>query len=353
MAYSINEMKAARFHRPGEAMKIEDVNVREPRGNEALVKVQAAGICGTDVHIAIHGSIPTAKQPITLGHEAAGVIEEVGSEVKKWKRGDRVIIYPQISCLVCDNCRAGKENLCFNARIFGVHIDGGFAEYITVPEISLIALPEGIAFEQGAIIPDAVSTPYHGIITRGKLKPGENVAIFGCGGLGIHGIKIARSAGAAKIIAVDIDEGSLENAHRAGADVTINASSEDAAKIIRESTYPKGGVSLALEFVGSPQAIETAAKSLCPGGRLVICGIGEGHMKLPRIGTFVGTEIEIKGSMGSTRQDLDAVLNMVAAGSLDIASSITQTIGIDDINEGLDKLNKKSGSPIRIVIKMP
>lgn len=345
-------MRAARFRKPGEPMKVEHVTVRLPKPDEVIVKVEAAGICGTDVHIAIEGTIPTAKQPITLGHEAAGVIGQVGREVKGWKRDDRVIIYPQISCLVCASCRSGKENLCLRARIFGLHIDGAFAEYLTLPESCLVKLPDGVPFEQGAIIPDAVSTPYHAVITRGQLKPGESVAVFGCGGLGIHGIKIARAAGASKIIAVDVHEPSLEHASRAGADHTVDASKEDAAKSIRKLASPERGVNMAVEFVGSPKAIETAAKSLIPGGRLIVCGIGEGRPKLPHIRTLVGAEMEVKGSMGSTRDDLQNVLNMISAGKLDIASSITDTIKLEEINEGFNKLHKKEGSPIRTVVKV-
>lgn len=342
-------MKACRLYEPKSPLRVEEIEVPEPGEEEVLIKVKSAGICGTDVHIAIEGTLQPAVSPITLGHEASGVVFKRGERVEEWKEGDRVLIYPHIPCGECFNCRNGNENLCYKAKIFGLHIDGAFAEFLRVHKKCLIPLPENISFEEGSIIPDAVSTPYHALAVRGELKRGHRVAIFGCGGLGINGIKIAKAMGASLIVAVDISEGALKNAEQAGADEIINSSEADPVKRVKEITK-REGVDLSLEFVGHPQTVEQAVKCLRMGGRCVVVGISEKKIELIPIRIFVGCEFELLGSMGSTREDVKKVIELVSSGKLNLSSSITDRISLNEINKGLERLHKRIGNPVRIVV---
>ena len=185
-------MRAARFHAPGKPLTVEDITVLPPGTGEVRVEVKGCGICGTDLHIALEGSIQLPKTPITLGHEAAGVVAEVGPGVSGWVTGDRVAIFPNVACGSCYPCREGREVLCLNAQVLGINRDGAFADSVTLPATCLLPLPEAVPFTVGAIVADAVSTAYRAVVGRGALRSGERVAVFGCGGLGIHGIKIAR-----------------------------------------------------------------------------------------------------------------------------------------------------------------
>ena len=179
-------MRAARLHRAGAPLVVEEVAIPELAPGEVLVRVRACGLCGTDLHLAVEGSLPVERTPITLGHEAAGEVAAVAPGVSAWREGDRVALFPAASCGACRWCRSGRESLCDAAKVYGMARDGALAEYVAVPARSLVALPAGIPFDQGAVITDGVATPFHALRARGALRAGETVGIFGCGGLGTH-----------------------------------------------------------------------------------------------------------------------------------------------------------------------
>ena len=228
-------MKAAVFYEPGSPLKVEDIPVPQVGPEDILVKVSGCGICQSDMEYMDLG-VPTVKKPpIVLGHEAAGVVSEVGSAVTRLKEGDAVLLGNIISCGVCRNCREGRDNICENWEMLGNHMNGGYAEYIKVPAKNAYPLPPEIPPEEGCIIADAVSTPFHAVKNRSGLKLGDAVAVFGCGGLGMNCVQIAAAMGA-RVIGVDfnipvVSGGSktkLEMALELGAAETI-----DAAKVRR------------------------------------------------------------------------------------------------------------------------
>lgn len=342
-------MRAARFHAPGKPLTVEDISVLPPGTGEVRVEVKGCGICGTDLHIALEGSIQLPKTPITLGHEAAGVVAEVGPGVSGWVTGDRVAIFPNVACGSCYPCREGREVLCLDAQVLGINRDGAFADSVTLPATCLLPLPEAVPFTVGAIVADAVSTAYRAVVGRGALRSGERVAVFGCGGLGIHGIKIARLLGASRIIAVDVAPGGLRRAREAGATETVDAREGDVAKRIRSLTGGEG-VDLALEFVGLKASVTEAIRSLKRGGRAVVAGVGPDRVELPPLRSFVGSELSVLASMGFTRGDVQTVIGLAASGRLDLASSVTEEIPLSQINEGFRRAFAKEGDPIRIVV---
>ena len=345
------KMKAARFYKVGEPLKVEAIPVPEPNTGEVLVDVKACGICGSDIHIVYEGVTPTAYSPITLGHEPSGVIAALGSEVKGWEVGERVTINPFLTCGKCINCISGNSQICLSRRVIGIHTEGGLAEFLKVPVKNLVRLPENIPFDQGGIAVDAVATPFHAITNRGALKVGEKVAVFGCGGLGIHGVQIAKVCGASLVIAVDTIDSSLERAKKAGADEVINSRNGKTVEKIKEMSGG-AGVDLALEFIGLRETIEQAVRCVRVGGRTVVVGLGPEPISLLPPTVFVRSESSLLGSYGSAISEIQSVIDLVANGKLNLSESITERFPLEEVNKGLDHLHQKIGNPIRIVIEI-
>ncbi len=273
-------MKAARFHGANQALRIDEIPMPSAGPDDVLVKVKAAGICGSDMHIVYEGSVTTGFIPITLGHEASGIVAEVGQNVTEWRTGDKVIVDSLISCGSCFNCITGRPSICNRCKFLGIHLNGAFAEFMIAPSRNLLKLPDNVPFDQGAAIADAIATPHHAIVKIGKLRMGETVSVIGCGGLGIHAVQLCRIGGAAKIIAVDLDDEILERARKVGATDLINTKTENVACRVREVTS-EVGVNMALEFVGHAETIAMGMRILRPGGRLVVSGIGSERITLP------------------------------------------------------------------------
>lgn len=348
---SNNMMKAARFYNVGEPLKIETILIPTIKDDEVLVKVRAVGLCGSDVSIVYGGYIKTTQNPITLGHEASGVIVEIGQKVENWQTGDRVSIYPGVKCLECHNCRTGNQHRCTNAQTFGVHRDGSLAEYVAVPARSLVKLPENLPFTIGAIITDAVATPFHAIKNRAALEEGETIAIYGAGGLGMHAIQIAKFLGAGKIIAVDVREEQLERARLAGAHITINAELENPVKRIKEETDGQGA-DIAAEFIGRKETYDQAINSLRWGGRGVFVGIGPGPISLFPL-KLIQKQLDLRGSYGFTIDALRQLAQLTSEGKLQLEDSITHIFTIDEANKALEYLHKKIENPIRVLVTFP
>jgi D-arabinose 1-dehydrogenase-like Zn-dependent alcohol dehydrogenase len=256
-------MKAAVFHGSEGGLKVEDIPVPQVGPDQILVKVAACGACHTDLHYLEHG-VPTFKKPpIVLGHEASGVVEEVGVDVPNFKTGQRVLIPAVLTCGKCRFCRMGRENICSDMKMLGNHFDGAYAEYVAVPAKDVLDLPASIPIEEASIIADALSTPYHAVKNRAQVKPGDTVVVFGCGGVGINAVQIAATVGA-YVIAVDVNEKKLKWATELGAARTINASKvERVSKEVKKLTG--GGADIAMEVIGNPRTIEEAFESVRVG----------------------------------------------------------------------------------------
>jgi alcohol dehydrogenase, propanol-preferring len=344
-------MKAARFYQAGHPLLLEEVPKPLPGPGEVLVRVKACGICGSDIHIVYEGITPTAFQPIILGHEFSGEIAGLGEGVEGWQVGDRVAVNCIVSCGRCPHCLAGREQICQHRRLLGIHLNGGLAEYAVVPTGSLVRLTAGLPFDQGAILTDAVATPYHALTRRGKLASGESVAIFGCGGLGLHAVQLARIQGARRIIAVDVSEQALERAHDRGADRVCRADREDPVAFIQKAT-DGAGADLSLECVGDQRTIAWAVAGLRIGGRAVIVGLGSEPIVTQPPTEFVRREIDLLGSYAFTTREIGELVALVGSGKLDLAASISKRISLEEINQGLEALHRKTDDPIRIVVMM-
>ncbi len=344
----MNSMNAAVFVGPNKPLSLERVPIPEIGPEDILVEVKACGLCGSDIHY-MKGETTPGKIPIILGHEGTGLVSRVGEGVQDWKEGDRVVIDCVTSCGRCFNCQRGRDSICLNRQLTGIHIDGALAQYIRVRPRNLIALPEEISFEQGALATDAVATPYHALKTRAGLKVAESIAIFGLGGLGLHAVKLSRSMGATPIIGVDVSEAALERAVEAGADVVINASKNDPVELIRERTK-RLGVDIALECVGRQQTVCWAAESVNSGGRVVVVGLGPERLKVMGLTEFVRNEIAIMGSSAFEIKEIKEILELMRSGRLDLCSSISRTIALGQVNEVINEMIEKPGEVVRILV---
>jgi 2-desacetyl-2-hydroxyethyl bacteriochlorophyllide A dehydrogenase len=337
-------MKAMRFYEAGKPLKLEDLPKPTISSNEVLINVKAVGICGSDIHI-IHGETSTPT-PIILGHEIAGVISEVGNNVKTFNVGDRVCVDSIIFCGNCVNCMSGRDNICRKWALYGIHTDGGMAEYVKVREINCIKLPENVSFEEGAIATDAIATPYHAI-KRAKISVSDFVVIYGCGGLGIHAVQLANLCGA-KVVAVDVIEERLDLAKKLGAEIAINAKEVDPIKEVMSLTN-NVGADVAMEFVGSPITLEKTLNSVRRGGKAVLVGLS-GEPLTYDTRKIVRGELDVMGSYAFCKRDIEEVLNLISSRKLDLSYSVTHRFSLEDANLALETLDKKIGNPIRIVI---
>ncbi|TGK15572.1 alcohol dehydrogenase [Leptospira fluminis] len=341
-------MKAAVLESGKRTLEIREVEVPRLGPTSVKVRIKACGICGSDVHLVLHGTLKCSHYPQIPGHEASGVVEETGESVSKFKKGDRVVIAAGTSCGECAHCLNGRENLCKNLGVFGFDREGSFAEYNVVEERYLYSLPDKIPFEQGAILADAVSTPYNAIKFRGRIQDGENVAVFGCGGLGIHGVAIARALTSGKVIALDVDRGALENALAYGADEAINLKEvKNAGKALKEISK---GVDVLADFSGRTSNIQESLRAMNSGGRMVMVGIGRDPLTFAIPFSIIEKQITIAGSYGSDRRAIPELIDLYVTGKLNLSKSITGILGLQEINSGLRDLEDRKGNPIRIII---
>ena len=343
-------MLAARLHRPGAPLAIESVAVPEPGAGQILLEVAACGLCGTDIHLAVEGDIPVARTPITLGHEAAGTIVQLGQGVAGFALGQRVALFPSPICGQCRFCRLGRESLCEATQAYGMSQDGALARYMVAPAHGAVAIPDAVDFATAAIITDGVSTPLHALRSRGVLRAGEAVAVVGCGGLGAHAILLARMMGAGFIAAIDTQPQARARALEFGADLAIDpAEQPQPGRAIRAALGR--GVDLALEFVGRPETVELTLRCLDTGGRAVLVGVGPGRPALPSLLSFVGREQAVLGSFGMDKRDIADLLQLVARGRLDLSRSVTQVFPLAGVNDALGLLAKKDTGIVRLVVE--
>ena len=346
-----NSMMAARFYGVQEPLRLEEIPVPELREDEVLVKIQAAGLCGSDVHIVFEGVTPTAYKPITLGHEPAGIVAGMGARVEGWEEGERVSVVPGYWCGSCRNCVTGYPNVCLSRRIYGIQAEGALAEYLAVPARNLVRLPDSVPFTVGAIITDAVATPFYALSERVALKAGETIAIFGAGGLGLHGVQVAKLLGAQKIIVVDTREEQLERARTMGANLTLNPTEAPPVEAILEATGGLG-VDVAAEFVGLQATISQCVEAVAPNGRVVVVGLGADPITTVPPTVFVRKQIALLGSYGFTKRGIEQLVELAASGRLNLESSITHTFPLSEVNTALKYLHEKIENPIRVAVTL-
>jgi len=314
-----------------------------------VVKVKAVGVCATDVHM-ITGKISLATPPHVLGHEIAGVVEEIGSGVNGWKKGDRVVIDTIISCGRCKACKSGRKELCPDKQEIGyTPYDGGYAEYVRVPAQCLVHLPEEIPFRDAAIM-ESVACPF-GAVLRVGIKPGSTVLIQGAGPAGLAFLQAAKISGAGKIIMSARGENRLELSKKFGADYTIDAKREDVLSRVMELTNGEG-CDYVLEASGSEAAIMLSFDACKVGGDILCYGIPDekAQMIFP-IMKVIMKQIRLHGILEYCA-GWDTLVSLVANGKINIHDMVTHTFALEDLAKAVELVTSKEKTLIKSVIEM-
>jgi 2-desacetyl-2-hydroxyethyl bacteriochlorophyllide A dehydrogenase len=340
-------VKAVRLVRIGQPLEMQEIPLPEAGERDVLLRVRAAGICHSDVHYRA-GRSAVGSLPQTLGHEIAGVVVTAGSAVTTFKPGDRVCVHYQVSCGQCYYCSRGQEQFCHKGYMIGKHADGGYAEYIAVPERNVMLLPAEISFEHGAAMMCSSSTSFHAL-HKARLQPGETVAVFGAGGLGMSAVQLARAMGALNVYAVDINPEKLAQAESYGA-IPVDASNGDPVAEIRRLTGGKG-VDVALELIGLPVTMRQAVLALGVFGRAVLAGVTDKPFEINGYYDLIGKEAEVIGCSDHLMQEFPLLLEYGRRGMLDLSQVVTRSIPLDAaaVNAAMDALEQFGGA-VRTVI---
>jgi alcohol dehydrogenase, propanol-preferring len=341
--------RAARYYKPREGLKLEQIPKPAIRENEVLLHVRAAGICHTDVTLA--NGLGFAKSPMTPGHEFAGEVDEIGTGAKgRFERGDRVLVYPIGSCGACPNCLKGMETRCLRRPLdssYGMNTDGGFAEFCKVDANRLIPLPKEIDWDFGATLGCAGLTAYHAVKCIANVREGENVGLYGIGGIGLYALQIAKLAGA-RTIGIGRSEAKLKMAQALGADSVVSAAGRSGPDIVTDIRNASGGygVDVMLDFVVNEDSVGNSLGSAIPprpgavanGGRVVTVGAATNPAVSYSPNTILLKELSILGTVGGTKKDLQELVEL--ARTKKIKSVVTNRVTLDEVNDGLLMLER-------------
>lgn len=318
--------------------------------DDVLVRVRACGICGSDIH-GYDGSTGRRIPPLVMGHEAAGVIERVGQGVRGLTAGDRVSFDSTVSCGTCDFCRRGQINLCDNRSVLGVSCGdyrrhGALAEYVAVPGRIVYKLPDGVSFEQAALI-ESVSIAVHAV-SRHMPKASETAVVVGSGMIGVLLIQVLRGKGCKNIIAVDIDPQKLALAQRLGATHTVNANESDVPIAVRSLTGGTGA-DVSFEVVGHTDTVLTAIRALRKGGTVVLVGNLSPRVELP-LQEVVSREISVLGSCNSNGE-IPECIELLTQGVVDVDPIISMRAPLDQGPELFARLYRGDNTLMKVIIQ--
>ncbi len=338
-------MRAVVVRQYGGTLELMDRPVPRPGTGEVLVRVRASGLCSTDLHL-LSGRQPLGELPRILGHELAGEIITLGHGVVDWQVGDRVAAAIDVICGRCRHCRTGETQRCTAMQRIGFERDGGHAEYVTLPATNLVALPDALSYEEAAILPDAVACMYHSLIHQGGLDVGQRVLILGVGGLGIHGVQIARLSGA-QVLATSRRQERVALAELYGAK-GVNTTSQSLEQAVAEFTCGEGA-DLVVDNIGTRASVRQGLGLLLPGGNSLVVAYLDETFEIPSIPLFK-TEQQIIGCRGSTKQDLIDVVRLVQLGQL--TPVVGASYSLEQIRKATARL--ESGDLVgRIVLTRP
>lgn len=314
----------------------------EPLDHGVVIKVQANGVCRSDWH-GWMGHDPSIKLPHVPGHEMAGVIAAVGSEVTGWAIGDRVVVPFSCGCGACGACAAGFANICDNEYQPGFSGWGSMAEFVAVPwaDFNVVRLPDGIDFVAAAALGCRFMTAYHGLTDRAKIQSEEWVAVHGTGGVGLSAIQVATAFGA-RVIAVDLDDDKLALATELGAEVVVNATRDKPVNVIRQASG--GGAQISVDALGSAITAQNSIRCLAKRGRHVQIGLVlEEGINLPiPMSRVISLELEIYGSHGMPATGYADIFALIEAGNVDPAKLVGKTISLDEVPSELASMGQFS-----------
>jgi L-iditol 2-dehydrogenase len=327
-----------------------DVEDPHPGPGEVLVEVKACGICGSDIH-GMDGSTGRRIPPMIMGHEAAGVITQLGAKVTGWNVGDPVTFDSTISCGHCYYCRQGRINLCDNRRVMGVSCadyrqDGAFADYVVLPESILYRLPEGLAFEKAAMI-EPVSVAFHAV-HRVPFSIADTAIVVGAGMVGLFVIQALRLAGCGQIFAIDIDQGRLDLAYKLGADAGFRSDLQNVPAEVARLTHGRGA-DVGFEVVGVSSAVNTTIASLRKGGSMGLIGNLSPVVDFP-LQAAVTREITLFSSCASAGE-YPACLEMLGRGAINVTQLLSAVSPLREGNDWFQRLYARESGLLKVILK--
>jgi 2-desacetyl-2-hydroxyethyl bacteriochlorophyllide A dehydrogenase len=317
-----------------------------PEPGHVVVRIAATAVCHTDLEI-YTGRHPGVRYPVVMGHEATGVVDAIGSGVRRVRPGQAVLINPIISCGRCDSCVAGRENLCRNAGLLGRELDGTLASHVALPEQYVYALPAGLDLE-AATLAETLATVRHAQ-RRAAIGPGDAVVVLGQGAAGLLHTQLARHAGAGPVIAVSRSGWKLDTARRFGADRVIDGRA-NLVDEVRDATNGRGA-DVVVDAAGDPAMVAIAIEMLRPGGRLLLYAVS--HRTVDRFTTFpiYYKELTIHGSRALTAEDVEPAIALLASGAIDVRGFITASYPLTGVAAAFDRYDREPERVLRIVIR--
>lgn len=337
-------MKAIKVIKPGDIQITEEEIPQILDRHSVLIKMKAAGICGSDISI-FKGTSPVATYPRVIGHEFAGEVVAIGSEVKRVQIGDHVAVNPVIGCGECRVCKKGRSNVCVTMNVIGVHTDGGFREYAVMPENNVFKVSKDIPWEQAAIIePYTVAAQ---TVSRGNVQPDDTILILGCGPNALTILQVAKMIGATCIMS-DIVEGRLKRAKEFGADIVINSMEENIEQRVMEITGGTG-VDVAIDAACVGITLEQAIACTRPAGTVVTMGFSDRPSNIREL-DITKKELDVKGTRLNNAK-FPQVIEWVESGRVDSSKLITDSFCFTEINKAFDKIKNDPEHVLKVILK--
>jgi len=341
-------MRAAVLYKPLD-LRIVDLPKPSPRPGEALVRVVVCGICRSDYHYWKHGRIGefVVRKPLILGHEASGVVEEVGEDVKELKRGDRVVIEPGVPCGECPYCRSGRYNLCPNVKFMATPpIDGAFAEYVAWDHRFIYKMPPGMSFEEGAMV-EPLSVALWAV-NRAGVRPGASAAVFGVGTIGMLTFEVLKAVGVTRVYVVDIDDWKLDLALKLGAEAAFNPRREDVVEAIKRATGGEG-VDYVFEASGAEEASRQAVRAARRGGKVVLIGLYPSTQFPYPVLEVITRELDLIGVFRYANMFPPAI-ELISKRRVNVRQFVTHRIPLERLEEGFKMMDEGKEKFVKIQV---
>jgi D-arabinose 1-dehydrogenase-like Zn-dependent alcohol dehydrogenase len=340
-------MRAVLYSGFGEPVEVEEVPDLHPGEDDVIVRVMATGVCRSDWH-GWQGHDPDIRTfPHVPGHEMAGVVDEVGRNVVGWGRGDRVTVPFVAGCGRCEQCQTGEPQVCPNQSQPGFTHWGSFAELVRIrhAQHNLVRIPDEFGFAETAVLGCRFSTAYRAVIEQGGVLPGQWVAIYGCGGVGLSAVMIAVAAGAT-VVAIDTNPAALELAGSLGAAYTVTSTPALASQVQEVS---HGGVHVAIDAIGDPDVIASSIASLRPTGRHIQVGLLAGRQVPMHLDRLISQELELRGIHGIAAASFPAMFELISSHAIDVRALVGQRITLEEGAHLLETLNNRTEPGIAVI----